>query len=66
MKNMVNKEQKINLIDCEEIQPSDTFQNNTSQIRQSIPVNIKFSDDEKPQVVNIHQTGPVVRIKQAK
>ncbi len=65
MKGMVKKEQKINLINCEKIQASEALQNNSSQIRCNIPVKIKFLD-KNPQIVNIHQTETVVRIKQAK
>lgn len=64
MKEMVKEEQKINLINCEKIQASEALQNNSSQIRCSIPVKIKFLD--KKQIVNIHQTETVVRIKLAK
>lgn len=63
MKGMVKKEQKINLINCEKIQISEALQNNSSQIRCIIPIKIKLV--KKPQVVNIHQTETVVRIKQA-
>ena len=44
MKEMVKEEQKINLINCEKIQASEALQNNSSQIRCSIPVKIKFLD----------------------
>ena len=65
MKDKVKKEQKINLINCEKIQGSEALQNNSFQIRCPIPVNIKFLD-KKPQVVNIHQTESVVRVKEIK
>jgi hypothetical protein len=65
MKEMVKKEQKINLINCEKVQESEALHNNSSQIRCSIPVKVKFSV-EKPQIVNIHQNETVVRIKQTK
>ncbi len=62
MKSNITKEQKINLIDCEEIQLNDSLQNNTSQIKCDIPVNIEFGD-EKPQVVNIDRTETKIEIK---
>ena len=65
MKEMVKREQKINLINCEKIVVSEVLQNNSSLIRCNIPVKVKFSD-KKPQIVNIHQTETVVRIKQTK
>ncbi len=65
MKEMVGKEQKINLINCEKVQESEALHNNSSQIRCSIPVKVKFSE-KKPQIVNIHQTETVVRIKHTK
>jgi hypothetical protein len=65
MKEMVNKEQKINLMNCEKVQESEALHNNSSQIRCSNPVKVKFSE-KKPQIVNIHQTETVVRIKQTK
>jgi hypothetical protein len=65
MKEMVKKEQKVNLINCGKVQESEALYNNSSQIRCSIPVKVKFSE-KKPQIVNIHKTESVVRIKQAK
>ena len=65
MKEMLEKEKKINLISCEKVQESETFYNNSSQIRCSIPVKVKFSE-KQPQIVNIHRTETVIRIKQAK
>jgi hypothetical protein len=65
MKETLKKEQKINLINCEKVPESEAFYNNSSQIRCSISVNIKFLE-KKPQIVNIHQTESVVRIKQIK
>ncbi|MCJ7747637.1 MAG: hypothetical protein MUP27_07830 [Desulfobacterales bacterium] len=65
MKEMAKKEQRVNLINCEEIQIPRDLQNNSSQIRWSIPVKIKYSI-KKPQVVNIHQTDSIVRLKQGK
>jgi len=65
MKEMVKEEQKINLINCEKIPVLEALQNDSCQIRCSIPVKVKFSD-KKPQIVNIHQTETVVRIKLAK
>lgn len=65
MKEMVGKEQKINLINCEKVQESEALHNNSSQIRCSIPVKVKFSE-KKPQIVNIHQTETIVRIKHTK
>lgn len=62
MKEMVKKEQKINLINCEKILTPESLQKNSSQIRCSIPVRITFSD-KRPQVVSIHQTGTAARIK---
>ena len=64
MNEVVKKEQKINLINCEKVQESESFYNNSSQIRCSISANIKFLE-KKPQIVNIHQTETVVRIKQS-
>jgi len=65
MKGVAKKEQKINLINCEKIPVSETLQNNSCQIRCSIPVKVKFSE-KKPQIVNIHQTETVVRIRHTK
>jgi hypothetical protein len=65
MKEMAKKEQKINLINCEEIQTPGDLQNNSSQIRCIIPVKIKYSI-KKPQVINIHQTDSIIRLKQGK
>ena len=65
MKEMLEKEQKINLISCEKVQESETFYNNSSQIRCSIPVKVTFSD-KKPQIVNIHQTESAVRLRHTK
>jgi len=65
MKDVVKKEQKVNLINCEKILTSESLQKNSSQIRCNIPVRITFSD-KRPQVVSIHQTGTVTRIKPAK
>lgn len=65
MKDIIKKEQKINLINCEKITPSEALQNNSSQIRCSSPVKVKFLG-EKPRIVNIHRTETVIRIKQAK
>lgn len=65
MKEMVKKEQKINLINCEKVEESGTLHNNSSQIRCNTPVKVKFSE-KQPQIVNIHKTESVVRIKQAK
>lgn len=65
MKEVAKKEQKINLINCEKIRESEAVYNNSSQIRCIIPVKVKFSE-KKPQIVNIHRTETVVRIKQAK
>lgn len=62
MKSNITKEQKINLIDCEEIQLNDNLQNNTSQIKCDIPVNIEF-EDEKLQVVNIDRIETIIEIK---
>lgn len=62
MKVMNKKEQKINLINCEKIQTSEALQNSSSQIRCGIAVKITFLD-KKSQIVNIHQTGTVVRLK---
>jgi len=65
MKEMVKKEQKINLINCEKVEQSDALYNNSSQIKCSIPVKVKFSE-KKPQIVNIHQTETIVKVKQVK
>ena len=65
MKEMGKKEQKINLINCEKVEQSDALYNNSSQIKCSIPVKVKFSE-KKPQIVNIHQTETVVRIRHTK
>lgn len=64
MKEVTKKEQKVNLINCEKIALSEVFHNNSSQIRCTIPVKVKFSE-KKPQIVNIHQTETLVRIKQS-
>jgi len=65
MKEMGKKEQKINLINCEKVVQSEALYNNSSQIKCSIPVKVKFSE-KKPQIVNIHQTETVVRIRHTK
>ena len=65
MKDVAKKEQKINLLNCERIPLSEAFYNNSSQIRCNIPVKVKYPE-KKAQIVNIHQTETVVRIKQTK
>jgi len=65
MKDIAKKEQKINLVNCERILLSEAFYNNSSQIRCTIPVKVKYPE-KKPQIVNIHQAETVVRIKQTK
>lgn len=65
MKVEFKKEQKINLINCEKIQVSEAFQNNSAQIRCSVPIKIKFLG-KNPQIISIHQTGTAIKIKQAK
>ena len=65
MKGVVKKEQKINLINCEKTLISEALQNNSSQIRCNIPIKVTFSE-KKPQIVNIHKSETVVRIKQDK
>ena len=65
MKDVAKREQKINLINCEKIPVEETLQNNSCQIRCSIPVKVEFSD-KRPQIVNIHQTESIVRMKQTK
>lgn len=64
MKGVVKKEQKINLINCEKIQVSEAFQNNSSQIRCSVPIKIKFLG-KPPQIVSVHQTGTILKVKHA-
>jgi hypothetical protein len=65
MKEMVKKGQKINLINCEKVQGSEAFHNYSSEMRCSIPVKVKFLE-KKPQIVNIHRTETVVRIRHTK
>jgi len=61
MKEITEKEQKINLINCEEIREPGDLQNNSSQIKCSIPIKIKYTT-KKPQIVNIHQTETIIKL----
>lgn len=65
MKEMATKGQKINLINCEKVRGSEAFHNYSSEIRCSNPVKVKFPE-KKPQIVNIHRTETIVRIRHTK
>mgnify|MGYP001612857256 CR=1 FL=1 len=55
------QELKLYLVNCEDIQEADALRNNTSRIRCSASIAIKYPD-VKPQVVNIHHTGTILKI----